>query len=117
MLIAIGAGLLYTMKLDAGSAQYLGYQFIIGIGNGICQQIPLTVVQATTKPEDLAASMSTVLCKYFNTKSTTNSCLKKVEANHPLKLYSISLPTGFRSIVYCSCPIRIPQPSYRQRCH
>jgi len=60
---AIGAGLLYTLELDSYSGKYIGYQFVVGIGNGVCQQIPLTVVQAFSKPEDLATSMSTLLCK------------------------------------------------------
>lgn len=59
----IGAGLLYTLKVDSYAGYYIGYQFVIGFGNGVCQQIPLTVVQAFSKPEDLATSMSTVLCK------------------------------------------------------
>lgn len=59
----IGAGLLYTLEVDSYAGAYLGYQFVVGIGNGACQQIPLSVVQALSKPEDLATSMSTVLCK------------------------------------------------------
>lgn len=62
-LTTIGAGLLYTLKVDSYAGAYLGYQFVVGIGNGVCQQIPLTIVQAFSKPEDLAISMSTVLCK------------------------------------------------------
>lgn len=60
---AVGAGLLYTLKVDSSAGKYIGYQFVIGFGNGVCQQIPLTVVQAFSQPEDLAISMSTVLCK------------------------------------------------------
>ena len=59
----IGAGLLYTLETDSHAGEYIGFQFVVGFGNGICQQIPLTVVQAFSKPEDLATSMSTVLCK------------------------------------------------------
>lgn len=59
----VGAGLLYTLKVDASAGEYVGYQLVVGFGNGVCQQIPLTVVQAFSKPEDLATSMSTVLCK------------------------------------------------------
>jgi MFS transporter, DHA2 family, glioxin efflux transporter len=60
---AIGAGLLYTLKADSYAGEYIGFQFVVGFGNGVCQQIPLTVVQAFSKPEDLALSMSTILCK------------------------------------------------------
>jgi uncharacterized protein YegL len=59
----VGAGLLYTLKVDSYAGEYIGFQFVVGFGNGICQQIPLTVVQAFSPPEDLATSMSTVLCK------------------------------------------------------
>ncbi|RYO84160.1 hypothetical protein DL766_006521 [Monosporascus sp. MC13-8B] len=61
-LTMIGAGLLHTLEVDSDAGAYLGYQFVVGIGNGVCQQVPLTVVQAFSKPEDLAISMSTVLC-------------------------------------------------------
>ncbi|KAI1758250.1 putative gliotoxin efflux pump [Xylaria castorea] len=57
----IGAGLFYTLKVDSYAGEYIGFQFVVGFGNGICQQIPLTVVQAFSKPEDLATSISTVL--------------------------------------------------------
>ena len=59
----IGAGLLYTLKVDSYAGEYIGFQFIVRFGNGVCQQIPLTVVQAFSKPEDLATSMSIVLYK------------------------------------------------------
>ena len=59
----VGAGLLYTLRVDSHAGEYIGFQFVIGFGNGICQQIPLTVVQAFSEPEDLATSMSIVLCK------------------------------------------------------
>jgi len=58
---AVGAGLLYTLKVNSYAGEYIGYQFVVGFGNGVCQQIPLTVVQAFSQPEDLAISMSTVL--------------------------------------------------------
>ncbi|KAK8092864.1 MFS general substrate transporter [Apiospora kogelbergensis] len=60
-LIAIGAGLLYTLGTHSYAGAYLGYQFVVGIGNGVCQQIPLTIVQASSPPQDLATSMATVL--------------------------------------------------------
>jgi MFS transporter, DHA2 family, glioxin efflux transporter len=60
---AIGAGLFYTLQVDSSAGDYIGFQFVVGFGNGVCQQIPLTVVQAFSKPEDLSTSMSTVLCK------------------------------------------------------
>jgi hypothetical protein len=64
---AVGAGLLYTLKVDSFAGKYIGYQFVVGFGNGVCQQIPLTVVQTFSQPEDLAISMSTVLCKLHPT--------------------------------------------------
>lgn len=49
----IGAELLYTMKVAYYAGAYLGYQFVVDIANGLCQQVPLTIVQVFSKPEDL----------------------------------------------------------------
>lgn len=51
------------MKVDYYAGAYLGYQFVVDIENGLCQQIPLIILQAFSKPEDLAISVSTILCE------------------------------------------------------
>jgi len=61
--IAVGAGLLYTLEPDSNSAKYLSYQVLVGIGVGTCIQIPLTVSQALSAPEDISVVTATVLCE------------------------------------------------------
>ncbi|KAJ4288094.1 hypothetical protein N0V90_012111 [Kalmusia sp. IMI 367209] len=89
---AIGAGLLYTLELDSYSGKYLGYQFVVGIGNGACQQIPLTVVQAFSKPEDLATSMSTLLFFQLLSGAMSVAAAQSVFINRLLSTVSTRLP-------------------------
>jgi MFS family permease len=46
-LATVGSGLIWTLKIDSPSAMYLGYQVLTGIGVGICNQLPYTVIQHT----------------------------------------------------------------------
>lgn len=101
---AIGAGLLYTLKIDSYAGEYLGYQFVVGIGNGVCQQIPLTVVQAFSKPEDLAISMSTLLCRLFFWGKGNLSLL-----------IPCSLSAPFRGVIRCCGPVSFHQPPSNHR--
>lgn len=49
----IGSGLLYTLKADSNTAQWLGYQVLTGIGFGSCVQIPFLAVQVVLKKKDM----------------------------------------------------------------
>ncbi|KAF1949860.1 MFS general substrate transporter [Byssothecium circinans] len=89
---AIGAGLLYTLKVDSYSGAYLGYQIVVGIGNGACQQIPLTVVQAFSKPEDLATSMSTVLFFQLLSGAMSVAAAQSIFINRLLSAVATRLP-------------------------
>ena len=64
VLLTIGAGLIYTLDIGSSSGQYIGYQIIAGVGNGICSQIPLIASIAFSAPEDIALTTALVLCKH-----------------------------------------------------
>ncbi|KAF2015071.1 MFS general substrate transporter [Aaosphaeria arxii CBS 175.79] len=96
---AIGAGLLYTLKTDSYAREYIGFQFVVGFGNGVCQQIPLTVVQAFSKPEDLALSMSTVLFFQLLSGALAVAAAQSVFINRLLATASDRLPAVSRMTI------------------
>lgn len=70
LLATVGAALFYTMGVHTSKARYIGPQVIFGIGIGLGSQIPMTTLQAFSKPEDIASTTSIMLSKYM-------------EAHHP----------------------------------
>ncbi|KAI0423553.1 putative gliotoxin efflux pump [Xylaria sp. FL1042] len=95
----VGAGLLYTLKVDSYPGEYIGYQFVVGFGNGVCQQIPLTVVQASSKPEDLAASMSTVLFFQLLSGALSIAAAQSIFINRLLASAALRLPDVSRNLI------------------
>lgn len=61
VLMAIGAGLLTTLEVDSGSAKWIGYQAIFGIGVGLGLQQPLIAVQTVLKLDDVPTGTSAVI--------------------------------------------------------
>ncbi|KAM3447850.1 hypothetical protein MY3296_008329 [Beauveria thailandica] len=56
-----GAGLIYTLGIGSSAGYYLGYQVILGLGQGLAIQIPVITGQAFSAPEDIAATTAIVL--------------------------------------------------------
>lgn len=59
----IGAGLLYTLGLNAPSSHWIGYQALMGLGLGLGFQIPIIAAQASVEPVDISAVTAVLLCK------------------------------------------------------
>ncbi|KAM3478621.1 hypothetical protein MY5147_002133 [Beauveria neobassiana] len=57
----IAAGLLYTMGMHTPLARPLGYQMLLGAGQGLAIQVPVIVAQAMSAPEDISASTAIIL--------------------------------------------------------
>lgn len=53
MLFTIGAGLLYTLKVNSTAGQWIGYQILAGGGSGTCVQIPFIAVQVVLSKKDM----------------------------------------------------------------
>lgn len=53
VIMAIGAGLVYTFKVDSPHAQWIGYQVLIGMGIGMGMQQANLAVQAVLKHKDI----------------------------------------------------------------
>ena len=64
-LFAIGAGLIYSLHISSSTASYLGYQAILGIGQGLAIQVPVIVCQAFSEAADIPAVTAIILCKLF----------------------------------------------------
>lgn len=60
----IGAGLLYTLKVDSPAGQWIGYQILAGIGAGAGVQIPFVAVQVVTSQNDMPTANACVM--FFN---------------------------------------------------
>lgn len=61
VLMAIGAGLISTFKVDTGLSMWLGYQAIFGFGVGNGIQTPIIAIQTVLPLADVAIGTSTVL--------------------------------------------------------
>lgn len=63
-IFALGAGLLYTLKVDSPNSQWIGYQIIAGVGAGAGVQIPFVAVQVAATVRDMPTANACVL--FFN---------------------------------------------------
>lgn len=61
--LTIGAATIYTFDIGTSAGKQIGYQILLGIGNGISSQIPMISLQSFSKPSDIACTTATVLCK------------------------------------------------------
>lgn len=58
----VGAGLLYTLKLDSPPRTWIGYQILAGAGAGASVQIPFIAVQVVTSEKDMPIANA---CAFF----------------------------------------------------
>lgn len=63
-IFAIGAGMLYTLRVDSPAGQWIGYQILAGIGAGAGVQIPFVAVQVVTTSKDMPTANACVM--FFN---------------------------------------------------
>ncbi len=64
-LLTVGSGLIFTLDIDSSAGKYIGYQILVGVGNGISSQIPLITSLAFAAPEDIPLTTALMLCKNF----------------------------------------------------
>ncbi|KIX93769.1 uncharacterized protein Z520_10393 [Fonsecaea multimorphosa CBS 102226] len=103
ILASVGGGLIYTLKIDSGSGEWIGYQALAGIGLGLIFQIPVIVGQAIVKPSDLSSVSAIIL--FFQTiggavfisaaqAGFTNKMLHELPIKAPHVDASLVLATG-----------------------
>jgi MFS family permease len=61
ILCTIASGLLYTLDIFSGAAEWIGYQAMAGIGIGIAIQVPMIASQAVVEMQDLSTISAMVL--------------------------------------------------------
>ena len=61
IIMAIGAGLLTTLKPDSGHAKWIGYQALTGIGIGLGMQQPLIAVQTVLDLSDVPTGTAIII--------------------------------------------------------
>ncbi|TVY27454.1 Dehydrocurvularin exporter [Lachnellula hyalina] len=107
LLAAAGAALLYTLDLDSSKARYIGPQVIFGFGLGLGSQIPMTALQAFSKPENVASTTGIMLmCNsisgaYFVTAAQSifaNRLLQRLASSAPNIDAAMVLATGATDI-------------------
>lgn len=89
---AIACGLLYTLKINSGAGEWLGYQAMAGIGLGLIFQIPVIVGQSVVKPSDLSSVSAMIL--FFQTVGGAIwiSAAQAGWANKMLKIVATDVP-------------------------
>ncbi|MCJ1439371.1 hypothetical protein MMC27_008763 [Xylographa pallens] len=106
-LFSIGAGLIYSLDINSPSPQYIGYQAILGIGQGLAIQVPVIVCQAFSKPSDIPSVTATVLffqmiggaiCVSAAQSVFSNRLLRSLPANAPSVNPTTVLNTGASDI-------------------
>ncbi|ORY13473.1 major facilitator superfamily domain-containing protein [Clohesyomyces aquaticus] len=63
-IFTIGAGLIYTLKLNSPAGIWIGYQILAGIGAGASVQIPFIAVQVVASEKDMPTANACVM--FFN---------------------------------------------------
>jgi hypothetical protein len=63
-LFSVGAGMLYTLKVNSTASQWIGYQVLAGLGAGASVQIPFVAVQVVTSTKDMPTANALVM--FFN---------------------------------------------------
>ncbi|KAL7783306.1 putative MFS transporter [Trichoderma afarasin] len=61
LLATVGGALLYILDVDSGKAKYIGPQVILGFGIGLGNQIPMTVYQFFSPPDQLQSNTGVML--------------------------------------------------------
>jgi len=104
ILLTVGSGMIYTLDGNSSPGQYIGYQILVGVGNGICSQIPLIASIAFAKPEDIPITTSLVLCEY-------NACISLflIDSSAVFQLVSGAISVSLAQSLFANILIsRIP---------
>ncbi|USP80427.1 putative MFS transporter [Curvularia clavata] len=69
LLTTLGAALLWTMDVKTSKAWYIGAQVAFGLGIGLGNQVPVTVLQAFASAKDVAATTGIIFSEYSGNTS------------------------------------------------
>ncbi|QDS78021.1 hypothetical protein FKW77_002856 [Venturia effusa] len=77
----VGVGLLTTLQVDAKSAQWIGYQVLVGIGTGMTFSPVSTAVQTVLPRKDIPVGMTVMLFAQFFSGTIAVSICQAVLSN------------------------------------
>jgi hypothetical protein len=60
-IVSVGTGLLYTLKVNTTTGQWIGYQIVYGFGLGCCFQAPNMAAQTVLSQKEVAIGASLML--------------------------------------------------------
>lgn len=80
LLTTLGAALLWDMDINTSKAWYIGAQVPFGLGIGLGNQVPVTVLQAFATAEDVAATTGIIFSEYCTTIRFYSSMLTHMAA-------------------------------------
>lgn len=63
-IFTVGAGMIYSLKVNSSAGQWIGYQILAGIGAGSCVQIPFIAVQVVLSKKDMP--IGNAIAIFFN---------------------------------------------------
>ncbi|CZS89902.1 related to aflatoxin efflux pump AFLT [Rhynchosporium graminicola] len=63
-IFAVGAGMIYTLTVKSSAGEWVGYQFLSGLGAGCGVQIPFVAVQVVLSPADMPTGNAIAI--FFN---------------------------------------------------
>jgi hypothetical protein len=92
VLSTAGAALLYTLDIGTGSAKWLGYQSLVGLGYGFGVQTPVIAAQAVMKAEDVASATAMLLFAQTLGGSLTISAAQSAFVNIIIKRLPYTAP-------------------------
>ena len=64
VLLTVGSGFIYTLKVGTSTGTWIGYQILTGFGVGTCVQIPFVAIQVVLNEKDIP--VGNVLPIFFN---------------------------------------------------
>jgi len=113
----IGSGLIYTLDIGSSTGRWIGFQILAGVGYGLSFQVPMIMVQATSPPEDLAAS--TAIIMFFQTmggaifvaagqSAFVNTMIKQLASSAPTVSAGQVILTGATEIRNVFAPDQVP---------
>ncbi len=91
--LAVGSGLLTTLKVNSGSPMWIGYQFIFGAGIGFGMQAAFTAVQTALPLQDVPIGTAIILFSENLAGAIMVSVAQNVFTNQLVKNLRTYVPT------------------------
>jgi len=98
-IFTVGAGMLYTLRVDSGAGKWIGYQLLSGFGAGAGVQIPFIAVQVVLNSKDMPTGNAIAI--FFNSLggAVSISVAQNIFSNGLTKYIPIYAPTVQPSVV------------------